>query len=254
MDDNLIETNGAHLLNIPYSMYVGNQNKKMSTLKEKVDENFTNDFTYKINQHGFRYNEPVGNKILLAVGCSITFGQGLPEENIYANIVSKELGYECVNVSLPGTGPDVQLVNATWALQKYKPEIVLFYMSTPDRRFLANRHGFVNHIPHLDNSILNKIEKQVFIMLDQKFEMTRILQVGWQMYSFIELCKQFNAKLYFRCWDGEAYEMFRQFDFINYTTDLGNLNSKIDLARDLLHAGIESHKEFAERILNVIRV
>jgi len=254
MSNYLIDNPGSELFKIPYSLYVPNQTKLLSTKAELLNNDFDLKFEYKVNRYGFRYTEPTSDNILMSVGCSMTFGQGLPEEYVYPYMISKELGYECVNVALPGTGPDIQIMNATWALLKYKPKIVLFYMSTPNRRFLATEDGFMNWIPQYDHENLTKIEKQIFITLDEKYNFTRTLQTIWQLYPFVQLCQQLGTKLYFTCWDSEANTHIMKYEFMNYATQLGNINSKLDKARDNMHPGVMSHKEYTERILNAIRL
>jgi len=254
MDNFLVENPGSELFKVPYSLYVPNQTKLLSTKNEALNNKFPLSFEYNLNSYGFRYNEPKSDNILLSVGCSMTFGQGLPEEYVYPYMVSKELGYECVNVALPGTGPDIQIMNATWSLLKYKPKIVLFYMSTPNRRFLATENGFMNWIPQYDHESLTKIEKRIFLTLDEKYSFTRTLQTIWQLYPFVQLCNSIGTKLYFRCWDGEANAHIMKYEFMNNVIDMGNINSKLDKARDDLHPGVMSHQEYAERIINAIRL
>ena len=56
-----------------------------------------------------------------------------------------------------------------------------------------------------------------------------------------------------QCWAGTPDNHLRTFDWLKDTEQLGNIKS-IDKARDNMHPGIESHKEFSDRILNVIKV
>lgn len=243
------------LFKIPFSMFAPNQVKKythQSEYDKSKDSKFEH-YEYTINEHGFRYTEPKTDNIMLAVGCSMTYGTGLPEECVYPSIVSKTLGYELVNVALPGTGPDIQIINATWALLKYKPKIILFYMSTPSRRFLTTETDFMNWVPGVNLSGFSELENKSLTLLDDKFRFTRVLQTIWQLIPFIELCKHSNTELYFKCWDPEAQTHFMKYDIMQYTKDLPNLKS-VDKARDDMHPGIESHKEFSDRILNAIKV
>lgn len=255
MIDCLIEpTNGEGLLSVPYSTYFPDQLALKCSRYESMVE-FDLPVSYTINQRGFRYTEPTTDNVLVASGCSMTFGTGMPQDQLYCELVAKELNMECVNVGLPGTGPDIQIINAIWAVETYKPKYLLFYMSHPNRRFLATERGFMNWVPHhnMDEYTLTKIEQKIFILMDEKYNYTRPLSLIWQMYPLIQLCKKQNVNLLFRCWDKEAQQIFEfseVFKDVKFLPDLPQL----DKARDNEHAGLSSHRLFCERILNVIEI
>ena len=242
-----------NIKSLPISTFKPNQQTTLSTQNESVSEGYGY-FDYKLNQYGLRYDEPKGDQILLASGCSITFGQGIAQENIYAEIVSKTLGLECVNVSLPGTGPDIQIANAMWALRTYKPKIFLYYMSDTERKFLATESGYQTVNPNWDNDVFSSsLEKKLWVAMSQKYEWSRYLQIAWSMYPIVEYCKENNIRFLWQCWAGLPDSILRTFDWLKDTEQLGNIKS-IDKARDGMHSGNESHSEFANRILNVIKV
>lgn len=251
-NDYLVEAT-SHIKQLPISIYAPNQKKLRSTLSEKVIPNYES-FEYELNEYGFRYKEPKTANVLLTSGCSITFGQGLSQEKIYPEIVSKQLGLECVNVALPGTGPEIQIANAYWALQKYKPKTFLFYMSDLERRPYATESSYETINNHWGNNFFSsKSEKQIWILHNQKNEWTRYLQIAWSMYPIIEFCKIHNTTLLWKCWIGKADSILRTFDWLQNTGDMGNMK-EIDKARDNMHHGVLSHDEFANRILNAIKV
>lgn len=252
INDYLIEAT-AHIKQLPVSLFLSNQKRLRSTMVEKVLPNYES-FDYELNEYGFRYKEPITANILLTSGCSITFGQGLKQERIYAEIVSKELGMECVNVALPSTGPDIQIANAYWALQKYKPKVFLFYMSDLERRPYATENSYQTLSPNWETDIFSsELEKQIWTLQNEKHEWSRYLQIAWSMYPIVEFCKIHNTKLLWKCWTGGPDAHLRKFDWLKDTTDMGNIKA-IDKARDDLHPGIECHSDFANRILNAIKV
>ena len=57
---------------------------------------------YRANSYGYRSNEFTVGTDLLAAGCSFTFGVGVPEETIWANVIAKNLGVSVSNISRPG--------------------------------------------------------------------------------------------------------------------------------------------------------
>ena len=149
---NYLESARDNVKTLPVSIFAPNQIKILSNSGETIVPDYK-DFDYQLNEYGLRYNIPNSENILLASGCSITFGQGVAQEDIYCEIVSKELGLECVNVALPGTGPDIQIANSYWALQKYKPKIFLLYISDTERKPLASEYGYETLNPNWENDM-----------------------------------------------------------------------------------------------------
>lgn len=242
-----------NIKSLPVSTFQPTQQTVLSTQNESITDNYP-EFEYTLNSYGLRYTEPTTRNILLASGCSITFGQGIDQKHIYAEIVSKSLGLDCVNVALPGTGPDIQIANAMWALKKYKPKVFLYYMSDTERKFLATESGYQTINPNWDSDILtSSIEKKIWVAMSQKHEWSRYLQLAWSMYPLVEYCKDNDITFLWQCWAGVPDSHLRTFEWLKDTTQLGNIKG-LDKARDNMHPGIESHKDFANRILDVIKI
>jgi hypothetical protein len=253
MTHSFLQNARDNIKTLPVSIFAPNQSCLLSTEREEYVEGFDH-FDYELNQYGLRYTEPKSDNVLLASGCSITFGQGISQGDIYCEIVSKELGLECVNVALPGTGPDIQIANAYWALQKYKPKVFLYYMSDTERKFFATESGYQTVNPNWESDILpTPLERKMWVAISQKHEWSRYLQIAWSMYPLVQYCKEHNIQFYWKCWAGLPDSQLRTFEWLKDTNDLGNIKGT-DKARDNMHPGIESHKEFARRILDVIKI
>ena len=253
MTYSFLENARDNIKSLPVSIFRANQSCVLSTEREEFVKGFT-EFDYSLNEHGLRYIEPKTDNVLLASGCSITFGQGIARENTYCELVSKELGLECVNVALPGTGPDIQIANAYWALQKYKPKVFLYYMSDPERKFFATESGYQTVNPNWESDILSSsVERKIWVAMSTKHEWSRYLQIAWSMYPLVQYCKEHNIQFYWKCWAGLPDEHLRKFDWLTDTNDLGNMKT-VDKARDNMHPGIESHNDFSKRILDVIKI
>lgn len=59
------------------------------------------DNIYEINKHGFR-GEIYENSDVIASGCSITFGIGVPEEGRWTNILSNQINKNIINLGVEG--------------------------------------------------------------------------------------------------------------------------------------------------------
>lgn len=64
---------------------------------------------YRFNSHGFRGNEFPDTKTprtLITLGCSFTFGTGMPEGLIWPTLVGQSLLVRAINLSIPGATLD----------------------------------------------------------------------------------------------------------------------------------------------------
>jgi hypothetical protein len=235
---------------IPCSLFESSQDQFKTTILEHVEPNWTH-FTYKINEYGFRYDSIKKDKIICFVGCSITFGVGLPQDKIYPELVTKALGndWQCMNISVPGSGPDVQMINLTWAINNFKIDKIVWYMSDPLRQMTYDGHLKV-HVPNCmpDPSNNQSLEIINYVV---KFEETILLKTYWNFYTLVSLIKEKNIDLYFRCWISEFHSKLEPLISQFNIKEIGNMNG-IDRARDNMHQGLRSHQQFADHIMEKI--
>lgn len=69
--------------------------------EDKTIQTVDDDNTYRINRFGFRGGDEVDADIL-ASGCSITFGLGLPESARWTNLLGNKFNEDVLNVGSPG--------------------------------------------------------------------------------------------------------------------------------------------------------
>lgn len=206
-------------------------------------------FTYKINQYGFRYDLTEKANTICFVGCSITFGEGLSQTDIFPELVTKSLGtnWQCINLGMPGSGPDIQLVNLTWAINNFKIDKIVWYMSDPLRQMTHSKTLQV----HAPNFMSHDKHQRDFVSYIVNYEETILLKTYWNLYSIFSLIKEKNIDLYFRCWISEYHSRLKplldQFKFKEF-----NPMNNVDLARDERHPGIISHKKFSQHIIEQI--
>lgn len=84
---------------------------------------------YVENSLGFRCNEfnRVDNdKKILFLGCSHTYGFGLPQDQTFPDILSKNLNLNLVNLSCPGDSAMSQIRKAFWYFREFgNPKIIV---------------------------------------------------------------------------------------------------------------------------------
>lgn len=141
-----------------------------SCSKEHQDYWNARPFKYYLNDWGHRCGEidvNADNNILF-LGCSLTFGIGLPKEETWPYLVSKELGMREVNLAVPGGGLDsaFRLYNA-WQYEIKAPITIL--MIPPGKRIeFEDKDKYIRY-GHWSPGIIGNKDVDDFI-LKYKFE------------------------------------------------------------------------------------
>ncbi len=199
--------------------------------QELLDNNWIDKkFIYKFNSHGFRCEEFTNDDNIMFLGCSFTCGIGLPVEDTWAYIVAKNLNLKCNNLSIGGTGPDTAFRLANHYIPQLKPKIVMYLESPPGRFSMLLSNGKyqefnAGHLDQIDQSLVKFYEQ--WILNDENIELHSIKH----KLAIQALCYQNNIKFVFI--KGKEY-------------------STVDYARDLNHAGVNSNKQFAVKVLDKI--
>lgn len=110
------------------------------------------DFYYDVNKNGFRCDDfetmDFSKKSIIYLGCSHTFGVGLPEEETWAYKVHKmteewqRTTYNYINLGSSGVGPDFYL-HLTPYFKKLNPAYVFSYTPDIHRIMLVNDDGWI---------------------------------------------------------------------------------------------------------------
>lgn len=193
--------------------------------------------TYKFNSYGFRCDEFSDRPTAMFLGCSNTVGVGIPYENTWAYIVSKELNLECANLGLGGGSSDSAFRMCLGYIDIVKPKLVVYNQPPAARLEIINdRNDGV-----IENFQLFNYEHRYFqphgyigdyISCKTNINMNKTKNLLAIKY----LCHERNIK-------------FLYFD--NYGENFGPVADR-DMARDLMHPGILHNAEFAEHVLTTL--
>lgn len=191
-------------------------------------------FTYKFNSHGFRCDEFSDKPSIVFLGCSHTFGVGLPIYETWPYIVSKSLNLECYNLGIPGGANDTSFRLAYYWLKRIKPDLVILCQINSARLELIQD----NEIVRLNQSALARPDaKQVykdFYKCWLSTECNLELNKEKNILAITQICANLNIDL----------EIFDSSFFVD---------SKVDLARDLMHAGTVTNKNFSDYVLSNLK-
>jgi len=243
---NYLESAPEGSKHIPSTLYAPNQKRSKCFQNEVVDESF-HPISYSINEHGFRKTD-VQKENFLFVGCSMTFGQGLNEEETWPHLVSKDNGVGCVNLGMPSSAPDMQMLNLAWGIQHYKPSAVFWLISPPSRSTVLLNNCLISHIPP-DHDIFGhkKIGVQ-YNKLRHSLESNYIMHTLWGLYSIFSLVSALNIPMHVSCWDNDFDDMLSEYRLAFKFNRLPDLEFGLDKAADLSHPGPMANKKFAGMI------
>jgi hypothetical protein len=169
------------------------------------------------------------------LGCSHSFGIGLPFEETWAVKVSRSLGLRCVNLAWPGSSNDTTFRTAYNYIKKINPEIVIFLSPAPARFDLViNDTSLITFLPADGKSPSDPDPDPAFckfyetwVLSDSNILLNRIKNT----LAIKQLCQENNIK------------------FVSHRVeDI----APVDLARDLIHSGVKTNTNLANSILKKI--
>ena len=197
-----------------------------------------NTITYELNELGHRspnVNNLDFNNYILFCGDSHTFGIGLELEKTYPYLTAKQLQTSYYNIGLGGTGVDAMYYNFnTWVHTYKKPKLAVFYWSDFDR-FLYYHNDEL--IPYLVSKNIEDCNRFVYYGDIIGYFNTR----AQFFYKNIELISSFHNI-------PTIHISFMQpIKEVPYTTVEREPN---DDARDLRHAGIQTHQSITDCVVS----
>jgi hypothetical protein len=191
---------------------------------------------YSMNSHGFRSDEFDDSPGFIALGCSFTYGIGLPQDQIWPSIVSRRAGLRSWNLGIGGCGLDTCFRLLYNWVDRLRPKFVM--MLTPlASRFEIHHLGLpvavMHNSPGLDTSL--EQVKKVWFADDQNSAVNHVKN----MLAIQQLCDSRNIKLITRPLHGSLLGL----NLSTYTWPA---------ARDLCHVGHVEQQYCAEKFLQAL--
>jgi len=181
--------------------------------------------SYNFNSQGYRTHE-LGSlsKNFVALGCSFTFGTGLPQSMIWPEIVSNVVNIPVYNLGVYGAANDTIYRIANYWLSILQPKFVLMLTAPSARIELFDDYCYKIFVPKdKHHGYFGKLYKTYNENYDLNYEKNiKLIQY---------ICDQNNIPLY--------YKHFNEFN-------------RLDNARDFQHQGPKSHRSLATEFLNMI--
>lgn len=202
--------------------------------------------SYNFNSHGFRSSKFVSNNSLF-LGCSYTLGEGISTDDRWSKIVADTLGLVDNNLGVNGSSGDTCFRLANYWIPKLTPThvFVLYPFKHRKETFKNGKLYQLFPIPNLKKFEFLLLSKDQEIKLNYEQSLMDYHINSWlsspenieincikNILSIENLCRKHNSKL-----------------TILYVDDIQFNLSKLDVARDLAHPGIEAHKYIANLFL-----
>jgi hypothetical protein len=191
-----------------------------------IDSNIT----YKLNNHGFRCENFNHSNSVVFLGCSHTFGVGLPIASTWAQIVADSLKLTCYNLALPGTSNDTAFRLAYHWIEKIKPKCVIHCQIDSSRFELINGEDIVRFNSSLADKNILSVHDKIFYKKWVATDVNSELNKQKNILAIKKICNDLNIRI----------EIVDSHFFIK---------SRVDLARDLSHSGVATNKNFSDLVL-----
>jgi hypothetical protein len=168
---------------------------------------------YDMNEHGYR---SISTKLksdynILTLGCSWTMGVGVQNEDIWPNVISKNLG-TTFNYGMYGVSTSfIAKTFYKFVVSQFSPNVCLIMWPGFSRRDYINSEGEFRKIGGFrlanneDVVWKNKDEDVLFLELRNDYQ---DLMIFWEAYNFVEtIAKLYDIKLYHTI-AGYYYDVF----------------------------------------------
>ena len=206
------------------------------------------EFTYTFNTHGFRSEEFNTEDSIVFLGASDTLGTGMPLEDTWTYLVAKELGLRRYNLGQGGGSGCTSFRLASYWLEHLNPKVVVYMSPLNPRCELAKDDS--------GETIYHQLSPAI----------SAGLSPFWKKFQDEELKKDLIQ--YYNQWISSDDNLILLQHKNNLAIDKlsGNMNAKFiladsdkdwgiatcDLARDLMHGGVETNKNIAKMVLERI--
>lgn len=173
---------------------------------------------YEVNPWGCRDNVYTSQVDIIAAGCSMTYGQGVPVETRWSSVLGEKLGMSVATLAIPGWSIQ-SMVNATMNyISKFgKPKIVVLYLPDffrydfmaskgnliPQQGYNAGSDGAEFYLAKGTVPGSNKqptYSKKPHAVSDVFNPETAHFLSGQALRFLIEYCKEANIKLIYGTW------------------------------------------------------
>ena len=224
--------------------------------------------SYRLNSYGYRDAEYTGPVDIIAAGCSQTFGQGVPEQWRWSNLLGEKLNMSVATVALPGWSA-MGAINGvmSYILNYGKPKIVALYL--PDFfRFDYVRNPRIL-FDDVDVDVSEREDPEYRIDIGHSMHVKKLPRIskrphrtehvinpestvffnGQILKFFLEYCKEADIEVVWSSWDGAVKELVDYIKNIKFNAETEKPRGIIDFSGyvdiDYAHDGKDTLDEYS---------
>jgi hypothetical protein len=195
-------------------------------LWENKSQNLT--ITYKLNNFLFRSRHfeklNLNSTNILFGGCSQTFGEGLPEEYMWTNMLIKKLKKENTfnnitdyNIGMTGDSIDLCIKNVIAFIEEYgKPDYVFLCLPDIGRSIFYSDRYKEYSIFYMNAGFLYLKDLQKRNMLQNYKYEDNIQRHSLTIRLFEKYCSEAGINLFWTTWDTEDAKLYNELNFSNF--------------------------------------
>jgi hypothetical protein len=192
--------------------------------------------SYIHNSHGFRTREFVQTENFVTLGCSLTYGIGLPQHCAWPEILGQMVNIPVFNLGLAGGSPDTCYRTAKHYISFLKPKFVAMLLPNKDRMELFLGDSVYVHLPsNPDYHTFAKNDSWIKHWCTNEQNSTILAQKNIDAIAWI--CKQNQVDFY----------------LVDQNLAYNYHGAQLDLARDLMHPGKIFHETLAQTFFKKIQ-
>ena len=167
------------------------------------------EFGYYINDIGFRGEYPSvdDKKILGFFGCSITFGEGLPEDDTYARLISQHLNKKYLNLGITGVGCHRIALTFSAATRLWDIETAVVVLPRYTRFHYVDKGNHLHSILLAYKMGLEELETVRLDILKHFSDQFLLSQTIDAIQWIIDIAKSKNINLVLASWDDEMVQI-----------------------------------------------
>lgn len=223
-----------------------------------ADDIYPYDISYRLDEYGFRNELNRDEFDIACFGCSVTFGDYLPIDYVWPNVLAKKMNVTTKNFGLSGIGHEmiVDLFMATAYKFKFKNAIIVFPHSSRilswDAHPTANGARLARDTIRADKIATTTDVRKLYESLSTAHFLGSMHRAIAQI-DFI--ARLLDIKVLYSTWADRhtGNNDMTYYEELELTTDdiLPKFNN-IDKARDKLHPGKVSHEKWiSESIIHI---
>jgi hypothetical protein len=225
------------------------------------------EFSYELSSFGFRcdeFDKPVDLSVMF-LGCSNTFGLGLPLEKVWANVICNRIKDKTGvrvpywNIAKNGSSIDLQFLLLEKYVDKLKPKFIFFLIPGIYRRTFYYDNWFyrVNFSESLQGHIVypKPVSNTKLFYIN---ESVGVFEAHKNLLLINSLCEKYKTKLFYQfCSPLVENEIQfindRKLSYTNFVELSTVWSFPLDRARDRCHHGPASHLMFANNVWEEVK-